>query len=386
VINGQYEVGNHKIRAGVWFETMDRDFGRAWLRYDDIRKGPLIVAGSTYRQDFEQNFKTDLIKLHVADDWAVNDRLTVSLGLQHFIIDISGTTKDESRYAANGTYNGPTSASVSSDSEDILPSIGAVYDVTDNLQVFGGYSRNFGAIGDWALEKTGTDFKNLEPEITQNLEAGVRYTSSRIAAAATLFKTENDNAIIFLDETFASSTGGINYNVGTGGTYVNAPGGIETTGIEASARVKLTKELGAYVSLTSLNSEYSAAFNAANYGASRRTVVAAGNKVPGTPDILVGAALDYTKGPFKGAVTARYVGESEGDAQNRPELVVPSYTLVDVSGSYRMETANNGYVEAQIAINNITNERYIGGILDEFNQRYTPGAPRSVHFTLSVGF
>jgi iron complex outermembrane receptor protein len=386
VINGQYEVGNHKIRAGVWFETMDRDFGRAWLRYDDIRKGPIIVAGSTYRQDFEQNFKTDLIKLHIADDWTVNDRLTVSLGLQHFIIDISGTTKDESRYAANGTYNGPTSASVSSDSEDILPSIGAVYDVTDHLQVFGGYSRNFGAIGDWALEKTGTDFKNLEPEIAQNLEAGVRYTSSRIAAAATLFKTENDNAIIFLDETFASSTGGINYNVGTGGTYVNAPGGIETTGIEASARVKLTKELGAYLSLTSLNSEYSAAFNAANYGASRRTVVAAGNKVPGTPDILVGAALDYTKGPFKGAVTARYVGESEGDAQNRPELVVPSYTLVDVSGSYRMETANNGYVEAQIAINNITNERYIGGILDEFNQRYTPGAPRSVHFTLSVGF
>ena len=189
-----------------------------------------------------------------------------------------------------------------------------------------------------------------------------------------------------MDETFASSTGGINYNVGTGGTYVNAPGGIETTGIEASARVKLTKELGAYLSLTSLNSEYSAAFNAANYGASRRTVVAAGNKVPGTPDILVGAALDYQKGPFKGAVTARYVGESEGDAQNRPELVVPSYTLVDVSGSYRMETANNGYVEAQIAINNITNERYIGGILDEFNQRYTPGAPRSVHFTLSVGF
>lgn len=386
VINGQYEVGNHKIRAGVWFETMDRDFGRAWLRYDDIRKGPIIVAGSTYRQDFEQNFKTDLIKLHIADDWTVNDRLTVSLGLQHFIIDISGTTKDESRYAANGTYNGPTSASVNSDSEEILPSIGAVYDVTDHLQVFGGYSRNFGAIGDFALEKTGTDFKNLEPEITQNLEAGVRYTSSRIAAAATLFKTENDNAIIFLDETFASSTGGINYNVGTGGTYVNAPGGIETTGIEASARVKLTKELGAYLSLTSLNSEYSAAFNAANYGASRRTVVAAGNKVPGTPDILVGGALDYQKGPFKGTVTARYVGESEGDAQNRPELVVPSYTLVDVSGSYRLETANNGYVEAQIAINNITNERYIGGILDEFNQRYTPGAPRSVHFTLSVGF
>jgi hypothetical protein len=52
----------------------------------------------------------------------------------------------------------------------------------------------------------------------------------------------------------------------------------------------------------------------------------------------------------------------------------------------RLETANNGYVEAQIAINNITNERDTGGILDEFNQIYTPGAPCSVQFTLSVGF
>jgi hypothetical protein len=51
-----------------------------------------------------------------------------------------------------------------------------------------------------------------------------------------------------------------------------------------------------------------------------------------------------------------------------------------------METANNGYVEAQIAIDNITNERDAGGILDEFNQIYTPGAPRSLEFTLSVGF
>lgn len=386
VLNGRYELGNHNIRAGVWFETLDRDFGREWLRYDDIRKGPILVGGSVYRQDFEQNFKTDLIKLHIADDWTVNDRLTVNFGLQHFIIDISGTTKDESRFSADGTYNGPTAASVNSDSSELLPSLGAVYDVTDSLQIFGGYARNFGAIGDWALEKTGTDFKKLEPEITQNLELGARYTTSKIAAAATVFRTENDNAIIFLDETFASSTGGINYNVGTGGTYVNAPGGIQTTGVEASARVKLTQELGAYLSVTALNSEYSAAFNAANYGASRRTVVAAGNKVPGTPDLLVGGALDYRKGPFTGSLTARYVGESEGDAQNRPELVVPSYTLIDLSGSYRLETSGNGYVEAQVAINNITNERYIGGILDEFNQRYTPGAPRTVHFTLSVGF
>jgi len=110
--------------------------------------------------------------------------------------------------------------------------------------------------------------------------------------------------------------------------------------------------------------------------------------VPGTPDILLAGALNYENGPFTGSLTARHVGESEGDAQNRPELVVPSYTLVDLSATYRLPMGDDEqrYIEAQIAVNNITDERYIGGILDEFNQRYTPGAPRTVYFTVSAGF
>jgi outer membrane receptor protein involved in Fe transport len=63
-------------------------------------------------------------------------------------------------------------------------------------------------------------------------------------------------------------------------------------------------------------------------------------------------------------------------------------TLVDLSASYRLPIGDEGrrYIEAQLSVNNILDERYIAGILDEFNQRYTVGAPRSVHFTLSVGF
>jgi len=388
VANARLDLGAHQIQAGIWYENLDRDFGREWLRYQDIRTGPVIVANSVYREDFEQTFVTDLYKFYIADDWSVTEDLTISLGLQHFLIDISGQTRDESRYAADGTFNGFLTSSVNSDSDEILPSVGAVYDVNDDLQVFGGYSRNFGAIGDWALEKTGTVFARLQPEVSENFEVGARYSTPRLAAAATVFRTENDNAIVFLDETFASTTGGINYNVGTGGTYVNARGGILTTGVEASAQFRLTDAFSAYAALTLLNSEYSATFNAANYGGSRRTQVTEGNKVPGTPDVLLAGSLNYENGPFTGSLTARYVGESEGDAQNRPELVVPSYTLVDVSASYRLPLGDDDsrYIEAQVAVNNLTDERYIGGILDEFNQRYTPGAPRTVYFTLSAGF
>jgi iron complex outermembrane receptor protein len=43
-------------------------------------------------------------------------------------------------------------------------------------------------------------------------------------------------------------------------------------------------------------------------------------------------------------------------------------------------------VEAKLGVNNLFDERYIGGILDEFTQRYTVGSPRTVALTATVNF
>lgn len=386
VTEGQLELGSHTLRGGIWYENLDRDFSRSWRNYIDIRQGP-VATGPVYRRDFEQNFVTDLWKFHVADDWAVTDKLLISLGLQHYLVDIKGTSVEAGNFNSAGQQISTTQLAVNSDSNELLPSIGAVYDVNDSLQLFGGYSKNFGAIGDWALEKTGTDLTSLEPETSQNIEAGLRFDTSGLRAAATVYRNDYDNAIVFLTNDFAVGVPGINYAAGTGGTYFNIDGGLESTGVEGSVEVDVSEALTAYFAASFINSEYTTAFRAASYGGNP-VIVPAGAKVSGTPDVILSGALDYQQGPFSGVVSVRHIGEAPGDAANTANLFVPAYTLVDASARYRLDLdgGDGRYIEFGMAVNNLTDEQYIGGILDEFTQRFVVGAPRSISFTASLAF
>ena len=386
VADGELELGDHTIRGGVWYERLDRDFSRAWRPYLDIRLGP-IALDRIYRRDFYQNFKTDLVKLHVADDWQVTDNLLVSAGLQHYMIDIQGISIEGAQFNAAGQLIAPRNLAASSDSDELLPSIGAVYRLTDELEIFAGYSKNFGAIGDWALEKTGTDLSSLRPETAQNIEVGLRFAGDNLRATATAYSIDYDDAIVFLTNDFAIGAPGINYSAGTGGTYFNVPGGVESTGFEASIEYDVTDELVAYASASVINSEYTAAFNAASYGGNGGQV-RAGYKVAGTPEYILTGALNYVSGPLTGSLQVRRIGEAAGDAFNTAALFIPAYTLVDMSARYRVELPSTGanYLDFGFAVNNLLDERYVGGMLDEFTQRYTAGAPRSVSFTATVGF
>jgi len=385
VANGALDLGAHKVRFGAWYENLDRDFGRAWRNYIDIRNGPAAI-GPIYRQDFKQNFQTDLWKFYIADDWAVTDQLMISLGLQHYLVDIEGTSAEPGiNFNAQGVQTSTTRLAVNSDSKDLLPSIGVVYDATNDLQLFAGWSRNFGAIGDWALEKTGTDLRNLEPEVSDNFEAGVRYRGERVRGAVTAYRNEYDNPIVFLTNDFAVGTPGINYNAGTGGTYFNIKGGIETQGIEGSVEFDVSENLSAYFAASFIDATYTDAFRAASYGGNP-VIVAAGSTVAGTPDMILAGALSYTDGAFSSRLSVRHVGEAPGDAANTPALFMPSYTVLDLTARYRQELDSGRHLEFSLGVNNVTDERYIGGMLDEFTQRFVVAAPRTTSLTVSLGF
>ncbi len=383
VANAEWELGDHTLRGGVWYENLDRDFGRAWKPYLDIRLGP-VALDTVYRRDFAQNFQTDLWKVYVADVWNISERLTVSAGLQSYFVDIEGTSLEDRNFTA-GVQTSTTELAVNSDSDDLLPSVGVVYDATNSLQVFAGYSRNFGAIGDWALEKTGTDLSGLEPETTDNYEAGVRFRGANVRGGATIYRNEYDNPIVFLTDDFAVGTPGINYSAGTGGTYFNVDGGIETSGVEGSIEFDVSDSLSLYLAASYIDATYTNDFQGASYGGNKVTVKA-GSTVAGTPETIVQAALNYTNGPFTGRLSARHVGDAPGDAANTPSLVMPSYTVVDLSARYRVDLDAGRYLELAAGVNNLTDERYIGGMLDEFTQRFVVAAPRTTSFTVSLGF
>ena len=384
VFNINAELGNHTLRAGLWYEKLDRDFGREWFPYLDIRKGP-IASNVVYREDFRQNFKTDVVKLHIADTWNITDALTLDAGLQHYFVKISGTSVEDRNFNSSGQQISTTRSKVDSDSNMLLPSVGIVFDATERFQLFAGYSRNFAAIGDWAIEKTGTDFSNLNPEVATNYEIGTRYRGAGVRGAVTLYRIKYNDPIVFLTDDFAIGTGGINYSAGTGGTYFNIDGGVRSQGVEASLDADFTRNFGAGLAVTINDATYTKGFRGASYGGNRVTVPS-GAKVSGTPDYIVAGTLNYRSERLNSQLTVRRIGSAPGDAANTPALEIDTYTLVDLSVGYKLPIGNRQSVEARLGVNNLFDERYIGGILDEFTQRYTVGSPRTVALTATINF
>ncbi|MGH6807574.1 MAG: TonB-dependent receptor domain-containing protein [Ensifer adhaerens] len=172
---------------------------------------------------------------------------------------------------------------------------------------------------------------------------------------------------------------------GTGGTYFNVDGGVRSQGIEASVDVDVTRNFSAYAAVTVTDAIYTKGFRGASYGGNK-VVVPKGANVAGTPEYMVSGALNYRSEDFNAQLSVRHIGAAPGDAANTPALEIDSYTLVDLSAGYRLPLDGKRSIEARVAINNLLNERYIGGMLDDFTQRYTVGAPRSASLTLSLAF
>lgn len=380
-----FTIGQHKIEGGVWYEKLDRDFGRAWRQIIDIRKGADYYA-SPQLVDFQQHFKTDQWKLYAQDTWTLGD-LTLTGGVQKYLIDIKGQTEGWDAY---GKSTSPLRTALNADS-DVLFSLGALYRVNPNLQAFAGFSQNYGAVGDWALEKTQTDTSKLKSSVASDYEAGLRFHGDRVSAQVTAYYIDYKNAITFYSADFISggptgSTGGINYTAGTSGAYANTGAGIKSKGVEASLVYDLTSDLTLNAALTLNDSIYKQAFLGGTANAGTDKPVAKGNDVPGAPTTLVSLGADYSHDNFRAGLRAKYTGKTAGDAPNTKSLYLPAYTTVDLSAGYRLPLEGGRAVDLQLNVTNLFEEKYIGGMLDEFTQLYTRGAPRTVSATLNFSF
>ncbi|WP_350628785.1 TonB-dependent receptor, partial [Pseudoalteromonas sp. CAL260-MNA-CIBAN-0059] len=78
---------------------------------------------------------------------------------------------------------------------------------------------------------------NIEPETADNIDFGVRYQADRLTLTATAYSVKFDNRITFIAP--GSGTDGIDYTIGTNGSYVNV-GGIDSNGLELAASYMLT--------------------------------------------------------------------------------------------------------------------------------------------------
>jgi iron complex outermembrane receptor protein len=336
-----YRIGeNNTLRAGIWWEDTTRDEYRDWHERTNIY-ADINFNETAYWRQYDRTFGTDTIMLYAEDTMDIGD-LTLRGGIKKFFVDL---TREDN-------FGNEARQEVSSDS-DILFTAGAIYNVNDNLEVFAGFSQNFAAIKDTVIEGTATatnpDIPELEGEIADNYDIGLRFSNAWLRATLTGYYIKFNNRITFVSA--GDGTSGIDYLEEGEGAYLNV-GGIESKGIEASLSADFADYWNFYSALTLNDSEYT----------ETTADVVEGNKVALAPEFQLVGTLSYYKDGIRAGVSAKHVGSRYGDFANTQELA--AFTVVDAWLGYTLDDGViPGVSSADISLNvsNALNESYLAG-------------------------
>ncbi|MFB0911704.1 MAG: TonB-dependent receptor, partial [Glaciecola sp.] len=350
-------------RAGFWFE----DYRRVEYRVGNI----VIDSASSFEFDntpywtqYSNSFAVETTMLYIENETDF-DWVRARIGAKKFIVDLS---KDDNFNAAKNID------SVNSDS-DVLISAGLVANMPlDGLEVFAGYAENFAAIKDTVLERDSSTLTEIKPETATNFDIGLRYNSDVIDASVTFYKIDFDNRVTFLPPD--SPVSGIDYNIGTNGSYINV-GGIESEGVEASISVQLSEYFSFYGSFTSNESVYKDVPEALGLN------IQVGNTVFGSVEDMWVGSLDYNKGNYIAGLSVKHVGDRFIDAAN--SSVAEAYTVTDLYAGVNVDLEVQGIQNMQVrfTLNNLTDESYLSGIA---GQSAWIGAPRTAAVNLQFSF
>lgn len=361
--DGTWTLGEvNELRAGIWYEDTTRDEDRDWRRIVDARVG-MESDRTPYWTQYSRQYPQDVMKWYVEDQISLAD-FTVSIGAKQFLVDVE--RKDN--------FGDTQAASVSSDS-DVLFSGGVVWNVFDTgIEAFAGYAENFKSISDDILERPSARLDEINPETSENIEVGIRYTGDSIYATATYFDTTFDNRIIFLAP---GSGAGNDYLIGTDGTYINA-GGIDSSGFEASLTWNIDDNWTLYGAYSLLDATY---LGSGNDAVDAEAGIIKGNDVTGIPESMWVVTADYSTEVFTAGLSAKSTGKR---AVNIPNTwYAEEYILVDaflsVDGGRINSSLKGMSINAQVL--NVTNETYLAQIVPGAGWL---GAPRTA--TLGITF
>jgi iron complex outermembrane receptor protein len=385
------EFGSHAIEAGFWYEQNDFNVFRRFYAMD-------LAGPNRSFQDFQSNpfftqwgyaFETETLQLYVEDTWNVTEALTLNFGFRSLDVEntVDTVTIDNADPVAgsDSDMNGSIEAS-----DSFLPQVGFVYEIADNAEIFGGYSKNMAAFNSVVFgatpfsSRSQANFEEVkrtaDPEESQVFEFGARLDGDRYFVNGAAYYVIFDNRLLAI-----SQGPGIVGNA----PVVSNVGGVETIGLELIGGYRFADNWNAVAAYTYNNSEYQD--DVINR---EGTLIAAtaGKKVANTPEHIFHGQVAYDDGEIFGSFSGNYLSERYFTYTNVGG-VVDGRTIFDATLGYRFggEGVWSGF-EAQLNVTNLTDEEYVGALgTNGFvnagdSQTLVAGAPRQVFFTLKKMF
>lgn len=297
---------------------------------DDRRIRATRAADRTGNNDRHIVDSADSIAGYVQNRFVINERLAITPGLR-----VESYEQDRRVLTQNNE-------SASTSNTELLPGVGATFELTESAQLYGGVYKAFSPASNGVALDGLTDQK-LDGERSINYEMGIRGFQGPFNYEVAAFYMDFDNQVV---------TGNSDPNLSQSNAGETRHRGMELV---------LGYQLGGGFSIDG---------NATWVPLSEfRSGDNSGNRLPYAPKILGNLALNYSAGPLSAALTAHHRGEQFGDATNRVDIPtnaaggiwggeMPSYTVIDLMAQYKFSERLTLFG----AVKNLADKRYITGL------------------------
>jgi iron complex outermembrane receptor protein len=296
--------------------------------------------------------RTETWAIYAEDRIEIGDRFSIIAGARYekdtvkrfnYVYDATG----EAIVGENPAFTGG-----SREFEDFTWRVGAVYQPTPSLSIFGQYATGVDPLGTLTTPSTSPSQVTFTNARGDMIEGGVKATFLDGAGWATVSAyriVKNDLAV-----------------QRTAGGPIEQIGQQSSQGIEAALSINLPAGFGMDLNGTVLDAEFE------DYPGFT------GNTPPGVPQQTANATLRYTFGQIQARGTARYVGKR--NSNNANDIVMPSYLLLDAGMSY----AVSDQVAVDLRVFNLLDEDYV---IDNYgSQQWILGRPRAFEVGVRTSF
>jgi outer membrane protein OmpA-like peptidoglycan-associated protein len=363
-----WDLGDHHIEAGLWYEHNDSAQGRRWYPFsaanNDLTPYEIPTGPAFTQYDFK--FRTTDVQLHLQDAWQITPDLLLQAGWKASLQTAADSlpVQQKNLPATNPQVNYPVGSITSNDW--FLPQVGAVYDLTDHEQLFVnaqknmrqyvpyGAGGNFFATSPWSLgsQLAFNTFKaTAKPETSWTYEGGIRTKRDLDLGFISAIEGQiNYYHVNFSNRLFNVATYSfINPNPSI---LVNV-GGVTTDGADVAATLHFGEHFQFYNGGSYNKSTYDSNYSTVTNGVAT-IVPLAGKSVPLEPNWLYKFVASTNFGPFEAQINGDYIGKRYVTYLN--DLSVASTFVMGLEVSYNFGDAIGGEVVKNLKLSgNVTN-------------------------------
>ena len=357
----RWPLGRHTFTFGGWTERTQQRNDRRWFDLDPAHPGTISPReADLHWLHFDRTFRSETARLYVRNQIKL-DRLRLSAGL----VWHRARTNYASRLDAVARRQARAKW---------LPKAGAVYALNDHAELFAAYSRNVQMLSDDLLATGVTD--SLKPELSDNLDVGLRWNGTRWGFVAQAFA-----------QRFKNRHGAVNLDAVGGDQFLQDAvallniGGVRNRGVELAAVLDWRDAASLYASWSHLDARYADDTPAEG--------IVAGRVLVNAPRQQWFAEAVWRPRAFgrrwRLAAHVKFVGERFGNVANTETL--PAHALLGVDARCDFDEALGGQtLSLRLNATNLTNEDYLAAPDGDQGGAYFIGPPRMVSVTASVRF